>query len=107
MYFLTACLIVLVLSAVLSYRRSRFLSRSFQGRLAAIWPALCAAICALGLIGFDHIQNKQELGPSATTYLMMLIGAFAAGWFVGVFAENAVQDQTSRSGKSTRIGGLD
>jgi len=38
---------------------------------------------------------------------MMLIGAFAAGWFVGVFAENYVQDQTSRRGKSARIGGMD
>jgi hypothetical protein len=107
MYFLTACLIVLVLSAVLSFRRSRFLSRSLQGRFAAIWPSLCAGISALGLIGFDHIQNKQELGPSVTTYLMMLIGAFAVGWFVGVFAESYVQDQTSRRGKSARVGGVD
>lgn len=93
MYFLVACLIVLVLSAVVSFRRSRFLSRNFQGRLAAIWPSLCAGICAMGLIGFDQVQDKQELGPSATTYLIMLIGAFAAGWFVGVFAEGSVQDQ--------------
>jgi len=42
MYFLTACLIVLVLSAVVSFRRSRLLSRNFQGRLAAIWPSLSA-----------------------------------------------------------------
>ena len=107
MYFLTACLIVLVLSAVASFRRSRFLSRNFQGRLAAIWPSLCAGICALGLIGFDHVQDKRDFAPSATIHLMMLIGAFAAGWFVGVFAEDYVQDQTSRHGKSARIGGMD
>jgi hypothetical protein len=107
MYFLTACLIVLVLSAVVSFRRSRFLSRNFQGRLAAIWPSLCAGICALGLIGFDRVQGKPELGPSATTYLFMLIGAFAAGWLVGVFAENYVQEKTSQRGKSARIGGMD
>jgi hypothetical protein len=93
MYFLTTCLIVLVLSALVSFRRSRFLSRNFQGRLAAIWPSPCAGICALGLIGFDKVKDKQELGPSATTYLIMLIGAFAAGWFVGVFAEAYVQGQ--------------
>ncbi|WP_176722065.1 hypothetical protein [Bradyrhizobium sp. LMTR 3] len=104
MYFLAACLIVLVLSAVASFRRSKSLSRNFHGRLAAIWPSLCAGICALGLIGFDHVQAKQELGPSATTYLIMLIGAFAAGWFVGVFAENYVQEQTSRRGKSAHSG---
>jgi hypothetical protein len=106
MYFLTACLIVLVLSAVLSFRRSRFLSRTFQGRIAAIWPSLCAGICALGLIGFDRIQNKPELGPSATTHLMMLVGAFAAGWFFGVFIEAYVQE-TSRRGQSARIGEVD
>src|SRR5262249_40925256 len=103
MYFLTACLIVLVLSAVVSFRRSRSLARNFQGRLAAIWPSLCAGICALGLIGFDSVHDKQEFSPSATIYLIMLIGAFATGWFVGVFAEGSVQDQSSRRGKSARI----
>jgi Mg2+/citrate symporter len=107
MYFLTACLIVLCLSAVVSFRRSRFLSRNIQGRLAAIWPSLCAGICALGLIAFDHVRDKKELGPSATTYLIMLIGAFAAGWFVGVFAESYVKDQTSRRETSARIGRVD
>ena len=94
-YFLTACLIVLVLSAVVSFRRSRFLSRNFQGRLAAIWPSLCAGICALALIAFDHVQGKKELGPSATTYLIMIIGAFAAGWFAGVFARKVCTDLPS------------
>ncbi|MBR0893479.1 hypothetical protein JQ616_00850 [Bradyrhizobium tropiciagri] len=93
MYFLAACLIVMVLSAVVSFRRSRFLSRNFQGRLAAIWPSLCAGICALGLIGFDQVRDRQEYGPSATMYPFMLIGAFAAGWFVGVFAESYVQNE--------------
>ncbi|MGY3496689.1 hypothetical protein [Bradyrhizobium sp. USDA 4502] len=93
MYFLTACLIVLVLSAVVSFRRSKSLSRNFQGRLAAIWPSLCAGICALGLIGFDRVRDKQEFGPDATIYLFMLIGAFAAGWFVGAFAESYVQNE--------------
>jgi hypothetical protein len=61
----------------------------------------------LGLIGFDRVQDKQEFGPSTTTYLFMLIGAFAAGWLVGAFAKNYVQDQTSRCGKSASIGGVD
>jgi hypothetical protein len=38
----------------------------------------------LGLIGFDHVQDKQELGPSSTTYLMVLITSFFGGWFLGV-----------------------
>jgi len=98
MYFLAACLIVMVLSAVVSFRRSRLQSRNFQGRLAAIWPSLCAGISTLGLIGFDHIQDKQEFAPSATIYPMMLIGSFAVGWFAGVMAESYVQ--TLRHGKS-------
>ena len=105
--FLTACLIVLVLSAVVSFRRSRLLSRSFQGRLAAIWPSLCAGIFALALIGFDRIQDKQEFGPSATIHLMMLIGAFAFGWFAGVFAEHYVREHASPRGNSARLGGPD
>ncbi|WP_199805525.1 hypothetical protein [Bradyrhizobium lablabi] len=105
--FLTACLIMLVLSAVVSFRRSRLLSRNFQGRLAAVWPSLCAGICALGLIGFDRIQDKQEFAPSTTIHLMMLIGAFAVGWFAGVFAEQYVQEQASPRGNSARIVGPD
>jgi hypothetical protein len=105
--FLTACLIMLVLSAVVSFRRSKFLSRNFQGRLAAVWPSLCAGIFALGLIGFDRIQDKQEFAPSATIHLMMLIGAFAFGWFAGVFVEHCVQEQASSRENSARIGGPD
>jgi hypothetical protein len=32
----------------------------------------------------------------------MLIGAFAAGWFAGVFAEGYVQEQASRRRTSMR-----
>jgi hypothetical protein len=63
-------------------------------------------LCA-GLIAFDHVEDKKEFGPPATTYLIMLIGAFAAGWFVGVFSESYVQDQTSRRETSARIGRVD
>ena len=104
--FLTACLIVLISSAVVSFRRSRVLSRNFQGRFAAIWPSLCAGICALVLIEFSRVHDKPELGPSAATYLFMFIGAFASGWFAGVFAESYVRGQTSRREQSERIGGM-
>ncbi|MGY4352222.1 F0F1-type ATP synthase assembly protein I [Bradyrhizobium sp. GM7.3] len=84
MYFLSACLIVVVLSAALSYRRSRALSRHPQGRLAAFLPAFCAAAFALVLLEFDRIQGKQEVGPFATTYLLMLVVSFFGGWFLGI-----------------------
>ena len=84
MYLLTACLIVVVLSAAISYRRSTTLSRNPQGRLAAFLPAFCAAACALGLNEFDRVQGTQEFGPSATTYLLMLVVAFFGGWFLGI-----------------------
>ncbi|WP_050422072.1 hypothetical protein [Bradyrhizobium tropiciagri] len=84
MYFLAACLIVVVLSAAMSYRRSRTLSRNPQGRLAAFLPAFCAAAFGLGLIGFDRIQGTQESGPSATTDLLMLVVSFFGGWFLGI-----------------------
>ena len=84
MYFLTACLIVVLLSAVMSFRRARSLPRTRQGRFAAIWPVLCAGACALVLIGFDRVQGPREFGPSATTYLLMLITSFFSGWFLGV-----------------------
>lgn len=84
MYFLTACLIVVVLSAAISYRRSRALSRNRQGRLAAFLPVFCAAAVALVLLEFDRIQGKQEVGPFATTYLLMLVVSFFGGWFLGI-----------------------
>ena len=90
MYFLTACLIVVVLSAVVAYRRAGSLPRNLegrldrQGRLAAVWPPCCAAICGLGLIGFQHLQGRQELGLLATDYLLALIASFVGGWFLGV-----------------------
>ncbi|ODM76732.1 hypothetical protein [Bradyrhizobium elkanii] len=94
MYFLAACLIVVVLSFEVSFRRSWKLSRNSRGaapaqrlvaRRRALWPAFCALICALlVLIGFDHIQDK--LGPSATTNLMMVGVSFFSGWFLGVIA---------------------
>jgi hypothetical protein len=49
-----------------------------------MWPLICAAIFEFGLIGFDHVQNKQELGSPVTTHLMALTAAFFGGWFLGV-----------------------
>ncbi|WP_063686849.1 hypothetical protein [Bradyrhizobium stylosanthis] len=92
MYF-TAFLIVAVLSAVVSFRRSRTLSRHSHGatsaqrlkvRQQALWPAMCAAFFALALIAFDHVQDKQEFSPSVTLNLAAFTAAFFGGWFVGV-----------------------
>ncbi|MGJ4883832.1 hypothetical protein ACQR1N_30160 [Bradyrhizobium sp. HKCCYLRH1073] len=92
MYFI-AFMIVVVLTAVVSLRRSMTLSRNARGagpaqRLAArrraLWPVFCAAIFELGLIGLSHVQDNQELGPSATIHLMALTAAFIGGWFLGV-----------------------
>ena len=93
MYFLTACLIVVILSAVMAYRRAGSLPRNLQGRLdrqqrlAAMWPPICGAICVLGLIRFDRVQGRQEFGPIETDYLLMpalLITSFVGGWLLGV-----------------------
>ncbi|MBJ7403924.1 MAG: hypothetical protein JHD07_11770 [Bradyrhizobium sp.] len=95
MVYFTAFLIVVVLSAVVSLRRSRNLSSNSRGagpaqRLAArrraLWPALCAAIFGLGLLAFHHIQDKQEFGPSVTLDLAAFTAAFLGGWFLGVIA---------------------
>jgi hypothetical protein len=93
MYFLTACLIVVVLSAVVAYRRAGALPRNLQGRLdrqqrfAAMWPLFFAGICVLGLLGFHHVLSRQEVGPVETDYLLMLIlliTSFFGGWCLGV-----------------------
>jgi hypothetical protein len=83
MYFLTACLIVVILSAAISFRRCRLLAQNPQGRLAAFLPLFSAAGCGLGLIGFDRVQGTQVFG-FATTYLLMLIASFVGGWFLGI-----------------------
>ena len=90
MYFLTACLIVVVVSAAVSLRRSRTLSQPqwatpaqrLAARRRALWPTICAGFCLLGLLGFYHFQPEQE--TTATTYLMMLVGSFFGGSFLGV-----------------------
>lgn len=94
MYILSACLIVVVLSFEVSFRRSWKLSRNYRGaaparRLAArrraLWPAFFALVCTLlGLIGFHHVQDK--LGLSVAANLMMLSASFFSGWFLGVIA---------------------
>ncbi|UFZ04378.1 hypothetical protein LQG66_35220 [Bradyrhizobium ontarionense] len=93
MYFLTVCLVVIILSTEVSFRRSSDLSRNSRwaapakriaARRRALWPALCAAIFGLGLIGFEHVQDKQDFTPSATTHLMMLTVSFFGGRFLGV-----------------------
>lgn len=91
MYLLTACLIVVVVSAAVSLRRSRKLSQPqwatpaqrLAARRRALWPTICAGFCLLGLLGFHHFQ-QPELGPTATTYLMMLAASFFGGSFLGV-----------------------
>jgi tryptophan-rich sensory protein len=92
MYFLTACLIVVVVSAAISLRRSRNLSQPqwatpaqrLAARRRALWPTICAGFCLLVLLGFHHFQHEQELGLTATTYLMMLVASFFGGSFLGV-----------------------
>jgi hypothetical protein len=90
--YLTAFLIVVVLSAVVSLRRSMNLSRNFEllgpaQRLAvrrrAIWPAGCGLICMLfGWIVLHFVQDKLVL--SVTINLTALSAAFFGGWFLGV-----------------------
>jgi hypothetical protein len=90
--YLTAFLIVVVLSAVVSLRRSMNLSRNFEllgpaQRLAvrrrAIWPAGCGLICMLlGWIVLHFVQDKLVL--SVTINLTALSAAFFGGSFLGV-----------------------
>ena len=90
--YLTAFLIVVVLSAVVSLRRSMNLSRNSEllgpaQRLAvrrrAIWPAGCGLICMLlGWIVLYFVQDKLVL--SVTIHLTALSAAFLGGWFLGV-----------------------
>lgn len=92
MYLLTACLIVVVVGAAASLRRSRNLSQPqwatpaqrLAARRRALWPTICAGFCLLGLLGFHHFQHEPELGPTATTYLIMLVASFFGGSFLGV-----------------------
>src|ERR1700688_3166956 len=89
MSFLMACLIVVVVSAAVSLRRSRNLSQKlFQwstpaqrlaARRRALWPTFCALFCLAVLLGFQHFQHEQELDP-----LMMLVVSFLGGSFLGV-----------------------
>lgn len=41
-------------------------------------------VCLLRLLGFHHFQREPKLGPTATTYLMMLVASFFGGSFLGV-----------------------
>lgn len=92
--YLTAFFIVVILSAAVSLRRSMNISRNVArwaspaqrraARWRAGWPAICAAIFALGLIAFDRVQDKQEFGPSVTIDLMAFSTAFFSGWFLGL-----------------------
>ena len=83
MYLLTACLIVVVLSATISFRRCRLLSQNPKGRLTAFLPAYCAGAFLLGLIGFDRLQGTG-FGSPATPYLLALIVSFFGGWLLGI-----------------------
>lgn len=59
-------------------------AQRLAARRRALWPAMCAAIFGLGLIAFDHVQDRQEFGPSVTLNLAALTAAFLGGWFLGV-----------------------
>lgn len=68
MYFLTACLIVVIVSAAVSLRRSRNLSQPqwatpaqrIAARRRALWPTICAGFCLLGLLGFHHFNTSKK-----------------------------------------------
>ncbi len=92
MYFI-AFMIVVVLSAAVSLRRTMKLSRDSRGgtpaqRLAArrraLWPAVCAGVCTLGLLGIYHVQARLEADPSVTLDLTAFTAAVFGGWFLGV-----------------------
>ena len=90
--YLTAFLIVAVLSAAVSQCRSMHLSRNFEllgpaqrraVRLRAIWPAGCGLICGLlGWIVLHFVEDKLAL--YVTINLMAFSAAFFGGWFLGV-----------------------
>ena len=90
--YLTAFLIVAVLSAVVSQRRSMNLSRNFEllgpaqrraVRWRAIWPGGCGLICGLlGWIALHFVQDKLVI--YVTVNLTGLSAAFFGGWFLGV-----------------------
>ena len=92
--YLTAFLIVVVLSAVVSLRRSMNLSRNFEllgpaQRLAvrrrAMWPAVGGLICMLlGSMVLHFVQDKLVL--SVTASLMMLSASFFTGSVIGAMA---------------------
>jgi hypothetical protein len=90
--YLTAFLIVGVLSTGVSLRRSMNLSRNDKllgpaQRLAvqrrAIWPAGCVLICGLlGWIVLHFVQDK--LIVSVTIHFTAFSAAFFSGWLLGV-----------------------
>lgn len=87
MYMITVCLIVLTLTALMAFRRAECLPRTPRGRFAAIWPALGAGMCALVLLAIWRAQGMQDVEPFLITWLLMLVVAFHAGWFIGVIGE--------------------
>ena len=90
--YLTAFLIVGVLSTVVSLRRSMAISRNARwtapaqwraARRRAIWPAICGLFCMLlGCIVLHFVQDKLVL--SVTTHLTALSAAFFCGWSLGL-----------------------
>lgn len=48
------------------------LARILRGRLYA------------GLIGFDRVEGREELGAAGMTDLLMLFVSFFGGWFLGI-----------------------
>ena len=90
--YLTAFLIVVVLSTVVSLRRSMAISRNARWTAPAQWrtarwrvirPAICALFCMLlECIVLHFVQDKLVL--SVTTHLTALSAAFFGGWSLGL-----------------------
>jgi hypothetical protein len=99
MYFLTACLIVVVVSAQVSSRRSWYLLRDAQlaspaRRLAARRRAILPIFYVGGSL-FLVLLLGRVLGPefgAATTEVLGVLVSILAGSFIGVFGVIAAID---------------
>jgi len=88
MFFLAVYFAVAVVSAVAAFRVS---DRPGPGAkkiwpFKSIWPAVAGSVVGLVLLKAGPHQNLPEVGLPFTMHLVMLLVAFAAGWFIGVIA---------------------
>src|SRR5690349_16080062 len=92
MYLLTACLVVIVVSAQISSRWARYLFRGYQlaspsKRLAARRRAFLPVLCVGGLtlIGVLLIRvSVPDSGVALVNVLAVLVSIFC-GLFIGIF----------------------